>query len=177
MLRGKKNLNNLKIRLVLMLAGIFSLGLAVTLIGHSLWRNQLSPLRQGNLRFGNLTQHPVRIVVKSRQQPEPWHWDFAAGEGAEAGLVLSLPQQLPQVTDGDLVFVFAIDGSRHYWGPITIGESEITWHSDRQEWELSLSLKAQTYLNPLPPSHPVLTPPTIAPIAAIPSPKSARSPQ
>ncbi|MDX1976882.1 MAG: hypothetical protein SFT94_04345 [Pseudanabaenaceae cyanobacterium bins.68] len=164
------------------LVWLFSLAIAIALLGNWIWQTQFSPSiqplppRQGSLRFGNLTQHPVRIVLKSQNQPEPWHWDFTPGEGGEKGLVLSLPDQVPQITNGDQIFVFAIDGSRQYWGPITVGESEITWRSDRQEWEFTLSFKAQTYLSPSLPSRPVLAPPTIAPIAAILSQKLARSP-
>lgn len=95
---------------------------------------------QGSLRVGNLTEHPVRIVLLSSSNSannEPVNWDFVAGEGGNQGLQLSLPQQPIKVGAGDIIFGFATDGSRIYWGPLVVGNSEsIIWQSDRQEWSL-----------------------------------------
>ncbi|AFY74606.1 hypothetical protein Syn7502_02647 [Synechococcus sp. PCC 7502] len=90
---------------------------------------------QGALRVGNLTEHPVRVVLLSRlSQPdaEPLNWDFVPGEGGSKGLELSLPQDRVKIKKGDILFAFATDGSRNYWGPIVVGESNaVNWQGDR----------------------------------------------
>jgi len=97
---------------------------------------------QGTLRVGNLTEHPIRIVVQARvnsSQTEPVNWDFAPGEGGTQGLQLSLPQDRVRVNKGDIIFAFATDGSRAYWGPNVVGESgSIAWQGDRGEWSFIL---------------------------------------
>lgn len=108
---------------------------------NSLNSNTKSPTAiagQGTLRVGNLTEHPVRIVLQVKSPNlEPLNWDFAPGEGGNQGLQLSLPQDRVKVKKGDILFAFAIDGSRTYWGPIIVGESgAVVWHGDRREWSL-----------------------------------------
>ena len=93
---------------------------------------------QGALRIANLTDHPVRIVLQSKLDllmSEPFNWDFVPSEGGDKGLQLSLPQKPLKVIKGDIIFAFATDGSRAYWGPIVVGESNaVVWQSDRREW-------------------------------------------
>lgn len=97
---------------------------------------------KGTLRVGNLTEHPIRIVVQLRvnsTQTEPVNWDFAPGEGGTQGLQLSLPQDRVKLNKGDIIFAFATDGSRAYWGPNVVGESKsIAWQGDRGEWSFIL---------------------------------------
>ncbi|WRH65450.1 MAG: hypothetical protein RSE13_16410 [Planktothrix sp. GU0601_MAG3] len=95
---------------------------------------------QGSFRVGNLTEHPVRVALLSRLSPnitEPVHWDFAPAEGSREGLILSLPQEDLILKSGDILVVFAPDGSRYYWGPYIVGETSLpTWNPQDQEWEL-----------------------------------------
>ncbi|HAN44976.1 MAG TPA: hypothetical protein DCQ32_00265 [Cyanobacteria bacterium UBA8156] len=100
----------------------------------------------GTLRVGNRTDRPVRVIVWHRPQSkpgweanEPMHWDFAPGEGGTGGLILSLPDRQVAVQPGDVVFAFATDGSRVYWGPNVVGETSAPfWDKDRQEWSAIL---------------------------------------
>jgi hypothetical protein len=108
--------------------------------------------RQGLLRVGNLSEHPVRVALllkKSGQSKDvagsqasyepPAHWDFAPGEGQAKGLVLSLPSRSLQLKPGDILVAFAQDGSRRYWGPYVVGEtSSPSWSPDASEWQLAL---------------------------------------
>lgn len=108
--------------------------------------------RQGLLRVSNPSAHPVRVALllkkldttqansrsKSIYEP-PAHWDFAPGEGHTKGLLLSLPNRSVSVKQGDVLVAFAQDGSRRYWGPFVIGETEEpNWNATTQEWELAL---------------------------------------
>jgi hypothetical protein len=99
---------------------------------------------QGSLRVGNLTEHPIRLVVQSRGNSdpkisEPLNWDFVPGEGGTQGLQLSLPQDRVKVNKGDIIFAFATDGSRMYWGPNIVGDSaDVVWQGDRHEWSFIL---------------------------------------
>jgi len=97
---------------------------------------------EGTLRVGNLTPHPVRIVLQSRANSsnlEPINWDFVPNEGGNRGLQLSLPQARIKVSKGDIIFAFATDGSRIYWGPSVVGESRaVVWQGDRREWSFIL---------------------------------------
>ncbi|MEG4231919.1 hypothetical protein QUA40_07375 [Microcoleus sp. Pol11C3] len=98
----------------------------------------------GSLRVSNRSEHPVRVALLSKQQAEksygkPAHWDFAPGEGGDKGLMLSLPEGKLQVKRGDILVVFAQDGSRHYWGPYVAGETASpAWNSTAGEWQLIL---------------------------------------
>lgn len=98
----------------------------------------------GSLRVSNRSEHPVRVALLSKQQAEksygkPAHWDFAPGEGGGKGLMLSLPEGKLQVKRGDILVVFAQDGSRHYWGPYVAGETPSpAWNSTAREWLLIL---------------------------------------
>lgn len=115
-----------------------------------------SATQHGLLRVGNLTEHPVRLAVLLKQAPQtaktkagamarpgyepPAHWDFAPGEGGSKGLVLSLPQRSLKLKPGDIVVAFAQDGSRRYWGPFVIGETEMpVWDAKTTEWQLLLT--------------------------------------
>lgn len=106
------------------------------------------------LRLSNQTDYPVRIAflpkqVGARKQQsatlkqsvygEPGHWDFAPQEGANSGLVLSLPEGIVQLEKGDVLIAFAQDGSGRYWGPYIVGEtSSPVWNRQKSEWQLIL---------------------------------------
>ncbi|AFZ06028.1 hypothetical protein Osc7112_1507 [Oscillatoria nigro-viridis PCC 7112] len=98
----------------------------------------------GSLRVSNRSEHPVRVALLSKRQAKesygkPAHWDFAPGEGGDKGLMLSLPEGKLQVKRGDILVVFAQDGSRHYWGPYVAGETASpAWNSTAGEWQLIL---------------------------------------
>ncbi|MEG4116394.1 hypothetical protein QUA43_02710 [Microcoleus sp. N9_B4] len=98
----------------------------------------------GLLRVSNRSEHPVRVALLSKRQAEksygkPAHWDFAPGEGGGKGLMLSLPEGKLQVKRGDILVVFAQDGSRRYWGPFVAGETASpAWNSTAGEWQLIL---------------------------------------
>lgn len=108
--------------------------------------------RQGVLRVGNVSEHPVRVALllkkvgpskgnsrtDSSYEP-PAHWDFAPGEGRAKGLLLSLPNRSVKVKKGDVLVAFAQDGSRRYWGPYVVGETTVPdWNATANEWELVL---------------------------------------
>ncbi|MEG4838871.1 hypothetical protein [Microcoleus sp. B9-D4] len=98
----------------------------------------------GSLRVSNRSEHPVRVALLSKRPAKesygkPAHWDFAPGEGGGKGLMLSLPEGKLQVKRGDILVVFAQDGSRHYWGPYVAGETPSpAWNSTAGEWQLIL---------------------------------------
>jgi len=98
----------------------------------------------GSLRVSNRSEHPVRVALLSKRQAEksygkPAHWDFAPGEGGGKGLMLSLPEGKLQVQKGDILVVFAQDGSRRYWGPYVAGETASpAWNRTAREWQLIL---------------------------------------
>ncbi|NEU79001.1 hypothetical protein [Nostoc sp. UIC 10630] len=107
---------------------------------------------QGTLRMSNQTNQPVRLALLARQSVAkgsgtkqanydvPAHWDFAPQEGSEKGLVLSLPQNNLKLEKGDILVAFAQDGSRRYWGPYVVGETQLPkWNSQSREWQLVLS--------------------------------------
>jgi len=108
---------------------------------------------QGVLRVGNLSDHPVRVALllkkssSSSDKPNaqsgyepPAHWDFAPGEGKMKGLLLSLPNRSIKVKRGDVLVAFAQDGSRRYWGPYVVGETDVPdWNANAREWELVLT--------------------------------------
>ncbi|MHC0066529.1 hypothetical protein ACWATR_27025 [Nostoc sp. UIC 10890] len=107
---------------------------------------------QGTLRMSNQTNQPVRLALLARQSVAkgsgtkqanydlPAHWDFAPQEGSEKGLVLSLPQNNLKLEKGDILVAFAQDGSRRYWGPYIVGETQLPkWNSQNREWQLVLS--------------------------------------
>ncbi|NJO71336.1 MAG: hypothetical protein HC825_05840 [Oscillatoriales cyanobacterium RM1_1_9] len=97
----------------------------------------------GKLQAGNQTQHPVRVVLQRRSgtsaQAEPVHWDFAPQEGRTKGLTLSLPDENLVLASGDILVVFAQDGSRRYWGPYIVDETSLPrWDNSTQTWELTI---------------------------------------
>ncbi|MEH2026041.1 hypothetical protein [Nostoc sp.] len=107
---------------------------------------------QGTLRISNQTNQPVRLALLARQSVAkgsgtkqthydvPAHWDFAPQEGSEKGLILSLPQNNLKLEKGDILVAFAQDGSRRYWGPYVVGETQLPkWNSQNREWQLVLS--------------------------------------
>ncbi|MCC5598961.1 hypothetical protein [Nostoc favosum] len=107
---------------------------------------------QGTLRMSNQTNQPVRLALLARQSlakgsgtkqanyDVPAHWDFAPQEGSEKGLILSLPQNNLKLEKGDILVAFAQDGSRRYWGPYVVGETQLPkWNSQTREWQLVLS--------------------------------------
>ncbi len=107
---------------------------------------------QGTLRMSNQTNQPVRLALLARQSVAkgsstkqanydiPAHWDFAPQEGSEKGLVLSLPENNLKLEKGDILVAFAQDGSRRYWGPYVVGETQLPkWNSQNREWQLVLS--------------------------------------
>ncbi len=68
---------------------------------------------------------------------EPIHWDFAPGEGGQSGLLLSVPQGDVELRSGDVLVAFAQDGSRRYWGPYVVGQTQLPyWNEARSEWQL-----------------------------------------
>jgi hypothetical protein len=99
----------------------------------------------GTLRVSNRSEHPVRVALLAKGEAEksyskPAHWDFAPGEGGGKGLMLSLPQAKLKVKQGDILVVFAQDGSRRYWGPYVAGETASpAWNNKAGEWQLVLS--------------------------------------
>lgn len=107
---------------------------------------------EGTLRMSNQTNQPVRLALLARQSVAkgsgtkqthydlPAHWDFAPQEGSEKGLTLSLPQNNLKLEKGDILVAFAQDGSRRYWGPYVVGETQLPkWNSQNREWQLVLS--------------------------------------
>lgn len=111
-------------------------------------RNSSTPVNieaTGTLRVSNRSEHPVRVALLAKGQAEksyskPAHWDFAPGEGGGKGLMLSLPEGKLKVKQGDILVVFAQDGSRRYWGPYVAGETASpAWNSKAGEWQLVLS--------------------------------------
>jgi hypothetical protein len=98
----------------------------------------------GSLRVSNRTEHPVRVALLAKRQVQksygkPAHWDFAPGEGSGKGLMLSLPEGKLKVKEGDILVVFAQDGSRRYWGPYVAGETASpAWNRTAGEWQLVL---------------------------------------
>jgi len=109
-------------------------------------------VRQGFLRVGNLSEHPVRVALLLKKTGQaktasradlgyepPAHWDFAPGEGRTKGFVLSLPDRAFKLKSGDVLVAFAQDGSRRYWGPFVVGETALpNWNPEGGEWQLVL---------------------------------------
>lgn len=110
----------------------------------------------GKLRVSNRSEHPVRLAMRLKSEkirgdkynekvarPDryeaPAHWDFYAGEGSDRGLVVALPNRSLHLSQGDVVMAFAQDGSRRYWGPFIVGETDNpVWNPQSQEWMLTL---------------------------------------
>jgi hypothetical protein len=98
------------------------------------------------LRVRNLSPYPVRVVLMSQQASQsngsvrfyraPVHWDFEPNEGSKAGLLLSLPEGNFTLKVGDVLVAFALDGSRHYWGPYVVGKTTGLSRSAASEWQL-----------------------------------------
>ena len=106
-------------------------------------------LPPGVMRLSNQSEHPIRIAFLAHQQAtktnkqaiygQPAHWDFAPGEGASNGLVLSLPKGYVKLEKGDILVAFAQDGSGRYWGPYVVGNTpQPVWNQQKSEWALTL---------------------------------------
>lgn len=104
---------------------------------------------ESNLRVSNRTVYPVRVALLPQSQAAdqssqstydiPVHWDFSPGEGSQQGLLLSLPDQSVQLQAGDVLVAFAQDGSRIYWGPYVVDQTNLPlWNDAQQEWQLIL---------------------------------------
>ena len=102
------------------------------------------PLVDG-LRVRNLSPYPVRVVLMTQQAAQnktssspyraPVHWDFDPHEGSNTGLLLSLPEGNFTLNRGDVLVAFALDGSRHYWGPYIVGKTKGLSRSAASEWQ------------------------------------------
>lgn len=96
--------------------------------------------RQGELRIGNKTSYPIRVVVtKADGSLEGAFWDFAPGEGSLQGVRLALDDKPLVMVEGDVITVFSVDGSRRYWGPNILGKTGAPfWDSKRRVWNTVL---------------------------------------
>jgi hypothetical protein len=104
--------------------------------------------RQGLLRISNLSDAPVRVALLPQKPSSaalpayepPAHWDFDPEEGQVKGLVVGLPNRPSlKVKPGEVLVAFALDGSRRYWGPYVVGETEFPrWEPKGAEWLLVL---------------------------------------
>ncbi len=107
-------------------------------------RTRTPVLRTGPLRVGNRTDFPVRVVVmlrseESNDQPQVFHWDFAANEGGSEGLPLSLEEDPLLIRPGEIIMAFSLDGSQRYWGPNLVGESlSPFWEPSLEVWSMIL---------------------------------------
>ena len=98
---------------------------------------------RGAIRVSNCTYRPVRIALLGKSSEQSYQksarWDFAPGEGSGRGLILSLPEAKLTLKPGDILVVFAQDGSRLYWGPYVVGETSFPiWNTKTLEWQLIL---------------------------------------
>jgi hypothetical protein len=116
----------------------------------------LTLVPSGKLRVSNRSEHPIRLAMRLKSEKlrgdkynekvsqrdryeAPAHWDFYAGEGSDRGLVVALPNRSLHLSKGDVVIAFAQDGSRRYWGPFIVGETDNPlWDPATQEWKLVL---------------------------------------
>ncbi len=106
----------------------------------------VQPSLANGLRIRNTSPYPIRVVLLSQQPASnnspanayraPVHWDFAPKEGSSAGLLLSLPEGNLTLSKGDVLVAFALDGSRHYWGPYVVGKTRGLSRSAASEWQL-----------------------------------------
>ncbi|MBC7882105.1 MAG: hypothetical protein H7Y37_12325 [Anaerolineae bacterium] len=100
-------------------------------------------VKLGELRVGNKTPYPVRVVVtKGDGSLEGAFWDFAPGEGGSEGIRLTLPDKPDKpmlLAEGDVLTIFALDGSRRYWGPNILGKTVAPfWDGKRKIWSTVL---------------------------------------
>ncbi|NET29875.1 MAG: hypothetical protein F6K01_32535 [Okeania sp. SIO1I7] len=98
---------------------------------------------KGAFRVSNCTDRPIRLALLAKSSDQSYqksaHWDFAPGEGSNKGLILSLPEEKLTLKPGDILVVFAQDGSRLYWGPYVVGETKSPiWNRETLEWLLIL---------------------------------------
>jgi hypothetical protein len=107
------------------------------------------PAVKNGLRVSNQSPNALRVVLLSHQPSKaspsakrdrrPAHWDFAPSEGSQNGLLLSLPAEKLTLKPGDVLMAFATDGSRRYWGPYVVGETNVPTQSRPSlEWQLVL---------------------------------------
>jgi hypothetical protein len=107
-----------------------------------------APLANG-LRVRNTSAYAIRVVLMSQEEGQstqsvnpyraPVHWDFAPQEGSKTGLLLSVPEGNLTLKPGDVLVAFALDGSRHYWGPYVVGKTRGLSQSKASEWQLVLT--------------------------------------
>jgi hypothetical protein len=68
-----------------------------------------------------------------------FHWDFAANEGGNEGLPLSLEEDPLLIRPGEIIIAFSLDGSQRYWGPNLVGESlSPFWEPSLDVWSMIL---------------------------------------
>ncbi|MGB3514178.1 MAG: hypothetical protein WBA93_34210 [Microcoleaceae cyanobacterium] len=108
------------------------------------FKSSVSNTNQGDFRVSNCTYRPLRIALLAKSSDRSYrksaHWDFAPGEGSKTGLILSLPEEKLTLKPEDILVVFAQDGSRLYWGPYVVGETNSpVWSQENNEWQLILS--------------------------------------
>lgn len=128
----------------LSILGLLGIGLGWVLETGAIDASDLVEIRDysvqsGLLRIGNRTPAPLRVVVLLRSEaPRQVYWDFAPGEGGEAGLLLSLGSTPLQIGPQDVLMAFTLDGTGRYWGPMVVGESTYPgWDPQQQLWVLS----------------------------------------
>jgi hypothetical protein len=92
--------------------------------------------RLAPLRVGNNTDSPVRVLLtKTDGSLNGVSWDLTPQKANSEGQELTLANSTVQVNEGDLIFIFATDGSRRYWGPNLVGfTSAPFWDSKRKFW-------------------------------------------
>ncbi|WP_287127984.1 hypothetical protein [Candidatus Cyanaurora vandensis] len=90
--------------------------------------------RLGPLRVGNATPLPVRVVL-TKTDGKPQAWDLAPRQASNEGQELITANTPAQAAEGDLLLIFATDGSRRYWGPNVLGFTPAPfWDSRRRLW-------------------------------------------
>ncbi|BAC91690.1 hypothetical protein [Gloeobacter violaceus] len=106
------------------------------LLGCGMALAQPKAIRNGEVRVGNKTPYPVRVVVtKADGSLEGAFWDFAPGEGGTEGIRLALADRPIVLGEGDVITIFTVDGSRRYWGPSIIGRTNAPfWDAKRRLW-------------------------------------------
>lgn len=106
-------------------------------------KSDVAKTNKGAFRVSNCTDRPVRLALLAKSSNRSYrksaHWDFAPREGSGRGLILSLPEEKLMIKPGDILVVFAQDGSRLYWGPYVVGETNSPmWNRETNEWQLVL---------------------------------------
>jgi hypothetical protein len=94
----------------------------------------------GSLRVGNSTDAPLRVSLTKRDgSVKAANWDFAPRKASREGLPLTLGRGALQVEPGDVLFIYATDGSRRFWGPDIVGQSPAPfWDNKYRFWSTLL---------------------------------------